>query len=384
MFRMKIVYFYSHFAQHAGTERVLIDKMNYLSSLKGFEVVMLTHDQGIHPVAFPLSLKVKHVDLNVRLFSLYQDNKLVRLFKWRSRLRQLQKSYDNFIEKIHPDIVVTTTYSEELVKVVANSSYEVVRVLESHIDYRFLKSTNLLMAKDIFTRLYLYYRQKTLLRNARLFDLIVTLNKNDAEDWGHFLPTKIIPNVVSLNQCSIYSKHINKRAIFVGRYVNQKGIPDLFEIWKRVSMKYPDWYLDCYGDGELYDWMVNRVQQDSLRICIHHSTNRLFEHYCESSFLLMTSIYEPFGLVLPEAMSCGLPVVSFDNDGPRRIISHGKDGFIIKNRSIDDYVESVLKLIEDRDLCMQMGENAILSSQRFSQENIMPMWKELFESLVKK
>jgi glycosyltransferase involved in cell wall biosynthesis len=83
-------------------------------------------------------------------------------------------------------------------------------------------------------------------------------------------------------------------------------------------------------------------------------------------------------------MSCGLPVISFEGDGPNSIITDGKDGFIIKNRDVEVFVDRVCQLIESQKLRQIMGQAAILSSRRFTAEKIIPMWKELFESLLRK
>ena len=97
----------------------------------------------------------------------------------------------------------------------------------------------------------------------------------------------------------------------------------------------------------------------------------------------MTSVYEPFGLVLPEAMSCGLPVVAFDCPyGPADIITDGQDGFLIKNRNINAFAEKVCLLIEDHELRKTMGQAGVLSAQRYDASRVMPMWKELFEHLA--
>ena len=104
-----------------------------------------------------------------------------------------------------------------------------------------------------------------------------------------------------------------------------------------------------------------------------------------SSMLLMTSIYEPFGLVLPEAMSCGLPVVAFDCPyGPAEIITDGVDGFLIKNRDVENFSNRVCQLIENKNLRIQMGQAAIKSSQRYKADKIMPQWKDLLVSLTSK
>ena len=98
---------------------------------------------------------------------------------------------------------------------------------------------------------------------------------------------------------------------------------------------------------------------------------------------MLTSRFEPFGLVLPEAMSCGLPVVAYDCPyGPADIITDGKDGFLIKNRNVDEFAEKVCALIENRELRKVMGQAGILSSQRYDASFIMPKWKDFFEQLI--
>ena len=98
---------------------------------------------------------------------------------------------------------------------------------------------------------------------------------------------------------------------------------------------------------------------------------------------MLTSLYEPFGLVMPEAMSCGLPVIAFDcPTGPADIITDGVDGFLIKNRDIQSYADKLCLLIESKELRLKMGKAAIASSQRFSANAIMAQWKELFNQMT--
>jgi glycosyltransferase involved in cell wall biosynthesis len=88
-------------------------------------------------------------------------------------------------------------------------------------------------------------------------------------------------------------------------------------------------------------------------------------------------------LVLVEAMSCGIPVVAFNCPyGPTDIINDGKDGFLVKDRSIEVYANRVCQLMENDDLRQQMGKSAILSAQRYKAETIMPQWKCLFIDLL--
>jgi glycosyltransferase involved in cell wall biosynthesis len=164
--------------------------------------------------------------------------------------------------------------------------------------------------------------------------MTVALTQGDADEWRKLTPRVcVIPNVVHLNDSGLYSDCTAKSAIFVGRFSKQKDVGSLLRIWTLVHERFPDWCLHIYGGyGEEQDSIFAKIKQMDANIQVHEATSHMMEKYIESSILLMTSSYEPFGLVLPEAMSCGLPVVAFDCPyGPADIITDGVNGFIIKN-----------------------------------------------------
>ena len=120
-----------------------------------------------------------------------------------------------------------------------------------------------------------------------------------------------------------------------------------------------------------------------MNIHANASNPDIFERYLESSVFILTSLYEPFGLVIPEAMSSGLPVVAFDcPSGPAQIITDGVDGFLIQNRSINMFADKVCQLIESPDLRFSMGKAAIKSSRKYSADVVMPQWITFFNELL--
>ena len=176
---------------------------------------------------------------------------------------------------------------------------------------------------------------------------------------------------------------MSHHAIYMGRYCNQKGLHELLKVWTLVHQRHPDWILDMYGDGELDEWLRKEVSRLNNGIQVHKPVDDVFSCYCNSSMLLLTSIWEPFGLVLPEAMSCGLPVVSFSGlKGPDSIITDGVDGFLVKNRDVEKFACRICLLIEQPKICQQLGRNAKTNSQRYGAGYIMPMWLEMIKSLT--
>lgn len=137
-----------------------------------------------------------------------------------------------------------------------------------------------------------------------------------------------------------------------------------------------------YGEGKQRQALQSVISSQNMNIHLHEPTSQIFEAYRHSSILVVTSLYEPFGLVIPEAMSCGLPVVSFDSPyGPSSIISNGKDGFLVEYDDIVSFIKRLEQLMDDVPLRLQMGVCAVESSKRFSAQQIMQKWKDIFDNL---
>ena len=96
----------------------------------------------------------------------------------------------------------------------------------------------------------------------------------------------------------------------------------------------------------------------------------------------MPSRFEGFGLVLIEAMACGVPIISFDcENGPRSIITDGMDGFLIRPFDIDAFADKMMLLMRDETLRKTMGENARRSAVQYDIDKIGIQWQQLFDEL---
>jgi glycosyltransferase involved in cell wall biosynthesis len=213
--------------------------------------------------------------------------------------------------------------------------------------------------------------------------VLVALTEGDALEWRQIHSNvKVIPNMVHLNDRKFASLD-NKIVIWVGRLDYQKRPLEIVEIWKKVFPQFPDWRLNMYGEGEQLQELKHTVQQLNMNIHIHQPTECIFEAYRDSSIFVSTSLFEPFGLVIPEAMSCGLPVVAYDCPyGPSYILSNGSNGFLVQNNNRQAFTDILCRLMADKSLRHQIGIKAIEASKRFSAEKIMPFWQNLFENVV--
>ena len=121
---------------------------------------------------------------------------------------------------------------------------------------------------------------------------------------------------------------------------------------------------------------------DESRCHLHGSLSDVKNAYLDSSIFALPSRFDGFGIVIIEAMSCGLPVVAFDcENGPRNIMTDGENGYLIPPFDVDAYAEKLIRLILDEPLRREIGANARKSSQRYAIDDIANQWKQLFEEL---
>ena len=371
---MRILYITDALAVWGGIERVLSDKMNYLVREYGYEVYVVTADQGTHPIPFPLEERIHVKDLNIRFHQQYQYRGLKRILKYRELEQLFRNRMILYISEIKPDVI--SCIRDGYASAVLGTKMSIPVIFESHAMYRDVFFENSTLSHRFIT----YWKR----RKLRKLDRLITLTQGDAEDWKRVCNNVcVIPNVVHLNESGNYSQCNSKKAIFVGRFDVQKDFGTMLKVWSLVQKRHPEWILNVYGNGELKPKYEELVAEKKMNVVIHPAVSDIMEKYKESSMLLMSSLYEPFGLVLVEAMSCGIPVVAFNCPyGPADIIEDGTDGFLVEDRNIEAFAYRICQLIENDDLRQRMGKSAILSAQRYKAEAIMPQWKSLFTHLV--
>lgn len=372
---MRLLYICDALAVYGGLERVLIEKANWLAKQKDYEICLLTVNQGEHPVCFPLHPDVQFEDLGIQFHQQYQLPLWKRVVRNRQLHRLFRERLAYKIQENASDIIICTRldYIRDVISVKGDKPL----VFESHS----LCLASHFEGDGLLRRLHIRYLQLAVRKAA----MTIALTQGDADEWRKLTPRVcVIPNVVHLNESGLYSDCTAKSAIFVGRFSKQKNVGSLLHIWKLVHERFPDWCLHIYGGyGEEQDSIFAKIKLMDANIQVHEATSNMMEKYRESSILLMTSSYEPFGLVLPETMSCGLPVVAFDCPyGPADIITDGTDGFLISMNKRDDFVNRVCHLMDHFDLRIKMGKSGIESSKRYAECCIMPLWKHLFGRLV--
>lgn len=384
---MRILYLIKSFALKAGVERVMSDKMNYLSE-HHWDITLVTYEQGNHPQAFPLRPEIKCYDLDTRFFTLGKYNLLARAFAYYRMRSTFRHRLQKVVNEVQPDMLIMTTYSLKVADLVLKVKTPAKRIIESHITcYSVRKDMDLghhLLLKFVGRFIDGYFFGK-----IKRFDTLIALTSGDANEWKEYTRNVIvIPNPLTLypQSLKVSSQPEQHRIICAGRLSPQKGYDLLVPAFKRIAEKCPDWHIDIYGTGSELDRLNVLISNASLegRIIINQPSSQIYEEYMRSDFLVFCSRYEGYGLVLNEAMSCGLPCVSFRcKYGPEDIITDGKNGILVEAESIEELASAMLWMIQHPDERAKMGVCARESAAKYTKEMIMPIWEELFKSLLK-
>jgi len=176
-----------------------------------------------------------------------------------------------------------------------------------------------------------------------------------------------------------------QRLISVGRLSHEKGYEDLIHIMYELHKLYPSWKLDIVGDGEEYSHLVSLTTTLGLDnvVCFHGFQGREYINHllADSSIYLMTSFTESFGIVLLEAFAYGIPCIAYDSaQGAKEVIDTNVNGFLIKNRNKDEFINKVIELMENHEYRKKLGNNAYHKVISFDSKEIKKQWLPLFDS----
>ncbi|MGJ1423551.1 glycosyltransferase family 4 protein [Sphingobacterium spiritivorum] len=374
---MKIVYNIVGTFNSGGMERVLANKANYLVS-EGHDVSIITTDQKGRSPYFTLDPRIQHHDLEINYKDDLEKDVLARVAAFVVKQRRHRKRLRDVLKKLNADIVISMFDHDASFLYKINDPSK--KILEIHFSrYKRIQYNRKGLWKWIDK-----YRAVQDLNIVKRYDSFVVLTEEDKEYWGDIPNIAVIPNAnsfVAEEQALLKAKNV----IAVGRYDYQKGFDNLIKIWQQVHRVHPDWLLNIYGQGPLKEYLQQLIDELKLSGVIHlcASVKNIEQEYLNSSMLVMTSRYEGFGLALTEAQSCGVPLVAYAcKCGPRDIIRTGYNGFLIEEEDSEDFVAKINLLIENEDLRREMGKNAAMMSQSYSQEKVMSQWMALFDKLT--
>jgi glycosyltransferase involved in cell wall biosynthesis len=219
-------------------------------------------------------------------------------------------------------------------------------------------------------------------------EALVVLTEDDRAEYRALLPpsTEVlrIPNAVPPLPGG-RSAQTSRVVLAAGRLTNQKGFDRLLPAFAGVAREEPGWMLRIAGDGPRRR-LLRRLVVDlgiSNDVQLLGDVRRIEEQMEAASIFVMSSRFEGFPMVLIEAMSKGLPIVSFDcPTGPAEIVDSGVDGILVPDGDEAALTAALLELIRDDAKRRRYGEAAVEKARSFSLERIGPQWEQLLDGFA--
>ena len=378
--KLKIVYVTPALYMAGGVERVLTLKANYFAEHFGYDITIILTEGKDKPLFYPLSDKIKVINLNIGFEELWTCSFAKKVFIYLKKQRQFKKTLTKELMRLRPDITISLLRREiNFINEIKDGSRKIGELHINRANYRNFEANDSNIIKNIFAKFW----SDNLLSHLKKLDTLVVLTEKDREAWTELNNVVVIPDPLSFIPTSV-SPLTEKRVVAIARYSHEKGIDLLLKAWAIAENKIDDWRLDVYGDGDrtAYEQLIDELSIDRARCQLHGRTNNVEQEYVSSSLFVLSSRFEGFGMVITEAMACGLPVVSFDCPwGPRSIISNHEDGLLVENGDVAALAEGLSFLMNDNSLRQSMHNAGLRNVQRFNINQIAEQWKSLFESI---
>ena len=382
-----------------GVERVVSFKASYFAEQLGYDVtIIVTEGQG-RACYFPLSDKVKVINFELGFEELWKASFMKKVYLYLTKQRQYKRLLKTELIHIRPDITISMLRREiNFLTDIPDGSKKIGELHVNRANYRNFEAND----SNIIKRLFAKFWMRSLVGKLRRLDQLVVLTEKSKVSWPELSNVTVIPDPITILreketvnsvEFAVAGKRgvgVN-RVVTIGRYAYQKGYDLLLQAWAELSRireleNGEEWTLDIYGQGDQTDYrqLMTELGIDSNKCHLNGPVEDVVKAYQESSIFVLSSRFEGFGMVLIEAMACGLPVVSFDCPaGPDEIITDGVDGLLVPSGDVHALAEKLMTLMSDENLRKRLGQQARQTARRYEMTTIADQWTALFEKVIK-
>ncbi len=345
-----------------------------------------------------------HHEFNLKLLLIYNEieftppkNVDLQILKEKGNLSIFKKNNHNeheinlILEEFKPDIIHTHLFEAELI-----GRYKRIKncVYISHIHDNIKQfDTNLnLFKKSNLTNL---YEKKWIYKSYKLINNKFIVISKDSNDYcKKHLPRKLKKNIHFLPNAIDYKKFYqdisnDKRTdvlkiISVGSLVEKKNHMFLIDIAKEFIERGVNIQINIFGGGPIFQKLESSIKENKLEeiVKLNGKNSTIETEFKKSDYYIHPATYEPFGLVLLEAMASGLPVISLNGKGNKDIIKHGENGYIFDNQDAVEFVDTILKLEQDENLRMKILQNGHKTAWRYDIDSYMKKLIHLYKKSI--
>lgn len=361
----KIVILVDQLNSHGGIEKLVVLKANYWATVFNYQVTIISTEQHNKPIIYPLSDKVKCIDLGTNYHREKSYFSGANILKFVSNILKIQKH----LLKEQPDFVLVASHIP--ITYFLPFLYKKAKTIKEFHFSKF-RATNVGLKNKVLSNI------------ESKYDYLVVLSEEE-QTFYTTTNTVVISNPIETHSLDLITNTIvsdENIAVAVGRFAPVKRLELMVQIWKQFSKSSPNWKLHIFGTvgNDYFKQIEQLVQELKLQdsIVFKGQSTAIQEELSKAKVLLMTSEQECFPMVILEANSVGIPVISFDSPtGPRNIIHHNTDGILVEYNNNDSFVKELIRFDSDVNLQSFLSKNAIENAKNYSLDKIMNQWDEL-------
>lgn len=363
MSKLKVLHVIPSLAK-GGAERLAIDICNYLSKDKDTEVKLLTfRDTNAYQyLADDLPWSVVPASVTPSISG-----------KWKVEIGK----YLDFVSEFAPDIIHSHLFEAEMVtrhQIEPETTY-VSHLHDNMVQFQKFKASSLTSKVAITNS---YERRHITKQYHECNNHFIAISEDVRSYFTQNIPDmagniKLMHNAIDLERfqtgadkaAPIEGQAI--RLVNIGAFVEKKNQAFLLEVVNHLNNQGFDVSLDLLGDGPLRQHVRDKVRELSLEkmIRLPGNVDGVESYLQEANIYVHSATYEPFGLVLLEAMACGLPCITLDGKGNRDIIQDGVNGFIMADNSSIRYAEKIVELARTPELYNEISSKGLRTSKEF-------------------
>ncbi|MBR6083474.1 MAG: glycosyltransferase family 4 protein [Salinivirgaceae bacterium] len=354
-----------------GAERLCLDICNQLQKRDGVQVRLITFSDENHYPFLAENLDWQVIPVSVQL-SIFHQNVL--------SIDALQKAIEDFA----PDVIHTHLFEAEIVS--RSCQYPQAKWFSHcHDNMRQFRNFgiktlfNKQLLTNFFEKRYLFSRYKANGGNTFIaisHDTEQYFRKTARKYNVQFLPNSI--DYEKFHRDNSRQPSTKLRLVNVGSYQAKKNQSFLVEVAKILRKRYIDFEMNLLGDGGKFGEVANLIKENHLEANVMQRGNveNVAEYLWQSDIYVHSAYYEPFGLVLAEAMAAGLPVVTLDGRGNRDLIVQGKNGYMVYEQDAEQFADRILEIWNNKQKYQEMSGFA----QEFARQyDIKPYVDRLLE-----
>lgn len=276
-----------------------------------------------------------------------------------------------YIDDFQPDVIHSHLFETEMVLAHISLPKKTRRIVHFHDNmkqYRHFRLSTLNNKSSISD----FFEKQIVLKNYPRNTSAICISKDAKQFADKVLPRHItktlMHNAIDLDRFKPNEKQTKRNIVtIIGSLVDKKGQDLAIDCVAELKSRGVMIHLNVLGDGPNRSSLQLQIDQLKLQdeVTLYGNVEFPEQFLKRSRLYLHTAIYEPFGLVLIEAMACGLPVVCTDGKGNRDLIQEGENGYIVWERDPKLIADKIEFLLKNDSICIQMSRKATEFASKF-------------------